>query len=101
MATYSEIYDLRNDPASLDLRRRVSVAMSIKSQAILDDGASTSLAKTWATETLQTPEARLDSIFNYVLAANKDATTGQITGATDTQIQSNVDTAIDAITGAL
>lgn len=98
MATYQELFDLRSNS---DLRNKVAVACVKKAQALLD-GTPTTDQVAWASSTLASPIAQADKIFAYVLAANSAATVAQITSATDAAIQTNVDTAADAlITGGI
>lgn len=94
MATYAELYDLRSDSS---LRNKVAVAVAIKAQSLLDGGSPTSAQVTWAGEALRNPVGKAGELLNYVLAANNDATAGQITSATDAAIQTNVNAAVDAI----
>lgn len=92
MATYEELYDLRNDST---LRNRVLVAIVVKAQEIIDSVTPTSAEVTWAEEALENPGMHLDGLLHYVLSANKDASVAQILGATDTAIQTNIDSAVD------
>ncbi len=94
MATYAEIYDLRSNS---DFRNKVAVAAAVKAHALLSLASPSAAQVTWATATLANPISKADSLINYVLAANKSATTGQILAATDTAIQTNVDAAVDKI----
>lgn len=94
MATYLELYELRAD---VDLRYRVTVAVAVKAQALIDGGTPTTAEITWADAALKNPVAKAIEILNYILAANKSATVSNITGAADTAIQTNVDAAVDAL----
>lgn len=99
MATYQELFDLRSNS---DLRNKVAVACVKKAQALLGLPTPTADQVAWASSTLASPIAQADKIFAYVLAANSAATVAQITSATDAAIQTNVDTAADAlITGGI
>lgn len=94
MATYKELFGLKSDSA---FRNKVSVAVIVKAQALIDGATPTSDEITWANNAISTPNQQADKIVNYVLAVNKSATTVQITGASDSAIQSNVDAAVDSL----
>jgi hypothetical protein len=94
MATYAELFELRADSP---LRNRVTVAVVVKAQGLIDGASPTAAEITWSEEALRSPVSRATEILNYVLAANKAATVANITGATDAAIQSNVDAAADAL----
>ena len=91
MATYDELYTLAGDNALTD---RIAVAISIKADAILNDGAATAEQKAWAKSAFSNPQGQAKAFQNAVLAANKDATVTQITNATDAAIQTAVDNAV-------
>ena len=94
MATYLELKVLTQDIA---LRDKVEIAVDVKAAAILDDGAATTAEVDWASEAIMNPSLRAVEILNYVLAVNKGLSVEAIQGASDAAIQSNVDTAVDAI----
>lgn len=94
MATYLELYTLHSDET---LRHRVAVAVTIKAQALLALASPTTAQVTWATAALSNPLSKTDQLFRYVLAANNTATVAQITGATDSGIQTQVGAAVDKI----
>lgn len=94
MATYTELFGLKSDSA---FRNKIAVAVVVKAQALIDGATPTTDEITWANNAISAPNQQADKIVNYVLAANKSATTVQITGATDVAIQTNVDTAVDAL----
>lgn len=99
MATYTELYNLRSDSA---LRNKVAVACVVKAQGYLDEATPTTNEVAWANATINSPITMADKILNYVLAANKSATTSQITTASDAAIQTNVDAAVNAlVTGGI
>lgn len=94
MASYPELFELRgNSP----LRNRVTVAVVVKAQALIDGTTPTAGEIAWADAALSAPVAKAMQILNYVLAVNKSAAVGNITGATDAAIQANVDAAVDAL----
>ena len=93
MATYEELHDLRNDAR---LRSQVEVAATVKAAEFLDDANATAAEIEFAQKVLENPSRTADQIVYYVLAENKSATVAQIQGASDSTVQTNVDTAIDA-----
>lgn len=94
MATYLELFDLRsNDP----LRNRVAVATVIKAQSLIALTTPSNAQLIWAERTLRNPQEQARLLLEYLLAANKDATVAQITGATDVVIQNLVNTAADKL----
>lgn len=94
MATYSELYDLRSNDT---LKNKVSVAVAIKAQALLDAAMPTAAQVAWANDAITDPVSKAGQLLNYVLAANSSATVAQITGASDSSIQNNVNSAADAL----
>ena len=94
MATYAELFELRNDSS---LRNRVAVAVIKKAQDLIDLTTPTADQITWANDAIDNPASKAGPILNYVLAANSSATVSQIQGASDTAIQANVDSAVDAL----
>lgn len=94
MATYTELFDLGSNTA---LRNRISIALVIKAQALLAVASPTANEVKWANSAITDPILLADKLMNYVLAANKAATTSQIISATDSAIQTNVDAAIDKL----
>ena len=94
MATYAELYELRSDSS---LRNRVAMAVAVKAQALIDGNSPTAAQIAWASAAISNPTSKADMLMNYVLAANKDASVGQISSASDAAIQSNVDAAVDAL----
>ena len=94
MATYQELFDLRSDDA---LRNRISVAVAVKAQELIDGGSPTQAQLDWASSAIQSPISKAGELLNYVLAANKAASVAQIQAATDTAIQTNVSAAVDKL----
>lgn len=94
MATYTQLYDLRSDPQWGAFVGRVQVAAVVAAQGLIDGVAPTPAQIAWAQGTLDDPRAQADRLVNYVLAANKSATTAQIFSATDTTLQTNIDAAV-------
>lgn len=97
MATYDEIYELRSNSS---LKNRIAVAVTKKAQAILDSDTPTAGQVEWAEAAISDPIGKAGSLMNYVLAANSSATVNQIITASDSAIQSNINSAVDTLTGA-
>lgn len=96
MATYDE---LRALPGSVDgdtLRRKIEVALAIKAQTLID-GTPTTTQVEWAAATLTAPYDASGQVLNYLLAKANSFEVSQITGASDSQIQSWTDDAVDAL----
>lgn len=95
MATYLQLHDTQSNN---ELTRRVQTACVIAADTIrAEDGATVNHANRliWAASVFDDPGAEAKRMLWAVLAANKDNTVEQITGATDVQIQTAVDNAID------
>lgn len=95
MATYAELFEVHSDN---DLERRVDMACVIAAETIRnEDGAVANHANRllWAASVFQNPRAESTRMLWAVLAANKDNTVAQITGATDVQLQTAVDAVVD------
>jgi hypothetical protein len=91
MATYQELRALVGDS---DLIEKIEIALAIKADTIRALGAGASAnAKQWVTDLNAESEAK--DIIWMVLAANKGAAVGAITGASDATIQTAVDAAVD------
>lgn len=95
MATYEELHELKSNSKLLD---KVETACIIAAGGIVSDGSPPTnqvQRLKWAAETFERPRAMAAKMLPAVLAANKDATVGNIQGATDVAIQANVDTSVD------
>ncbi len=95
MATYQELYALQNDS---DLQEKIAVAVVVAADDIRSDGSPpTNQAErlVWAAGAMTNPRSTAKSMLWAVLAANKGATVGSITSATDAAIQTNVDAHVD------
>ena len=93
MATYLELFALRSDS---DLQDKIAVATVIAAEAKLS-GTPTAAEAAWAKGVIASPGGTANAVINAVLAANKDAAVGAITGASDAAIQSNVDAVVDGL----
>ena len=99
MAIYKDLHGLHNDSA---LRNRVMVACIIAAETVMnEDGGVANHANRliWAASVLVNPQAEARRMFMAVLAANKDASVEAIQGASDEQIQANVNDHIDLFAG--
>lgn len=93
MASYDELHDLTHDSGLLD---RVEVAVIVAAHGIIGGGAGNQPQRNkWAGQALSAPRAMATKLLPGVLAANKDADVAAIEAATDTMIQSNVDSLVD------
>jgi len=95
MASYAELYGLRNDSA---LRNRVMVACIIAAEVVMAEVDTTpnhANRLVWAASVFANPVAEASRMFMAILAANSGLTVEQIQGATDAQIQTGVDDHID------
>ncbi len=99
MATYTELHTLRGSSSSDALKQKIVVATAIKAN-LLAKANPTAAQKAWATDALASPESFLLTVMNYILADYNTATTGQITGATDSQVQTAVNAVVDTLLGA-
>lgn len=99
MATYTELHKLRGSDTLAAVREKINVAIAIKAITIAKSASPSAGAKAWATQALGNPESYQPTVLNYILADYNTATTGQITGATDAQVQTAVNSAVDSLLG--
>ena len=95
MATYLELESLRNDS---EMFGKVRVATWIAAETVrTEDPITVNHANRmlWAKAVFEGEQGKARQMFFGVLAANKDASLASITGATDTDIQTAVDAAVD------
>ena len=101
MATYTELFDLRNNSG---LQNRITVACVIQAEAIRSEDGGTAnhaVRLLWAKSVFADPAQAGAQMLWAVLAGNASATVAQITGATDAQILTKVAAAVDVFaTGA-
>lgn len=99
MATYAEIYALQSDSA---LRNRLQVAAIVAADAIRVESSGVTghaLRATWARQALENPERMAERLFWAVLAQNRAQTVANVQGATDAQLQTAVDNAVNLLAG--
>jgi|WetSurMetagenome_2_1015567.scaffolds.fasta_scaffold173659_4 hypothetical protein len=99
MASYTELYALNGTVAAEPLRQKVLVALCVKANA-LAKASPTAAQKAFAVGALRDPASYLSQVFNYILADYGALTTAAITGATDAQVQTAVNAAVDTLLGA-
>ncbi len=95
MATYDELYGLKNDSA---LRNKVETACIIAAEAVMleDGGIANHINRLlWAKAVFANPSGEANRMFMAILAANSGSTVAVIQGAPDATIQTNVDDHID------
>lgn len=96
MATYSEIRELFTLD---DLKNKVTTATLIASYNLLS-GAPTTADKAYADSVFSNPQNESLKVFMAVLASNKDNSVAQISGASDSAIQTAVDAVIPFLVDA-
>lgn len=94
MATYLEIFALRNDS---NLQDKVAVAVVKKAQLLLDAASPTASQVTWSLAAIENPKSKADGLLNYVLAKNSAATSAQILAVDDATLQTAINAAVDKI----
>lgn len=96
MATYDELNAFMS--ADAGFKTRVRVACIVAAHTIAGEAAGTTNHTNrlkWAASVMANPDAESTRMMWFVLAANKSSTIGQIQGATDAQIQTAVNNAVD------
>lgn len=96
MATYSQLQALRGSASLQPLRDQVLIALAIKANT-LSKATPTAAQKAFASAALSNPSIYLDTIISYLLAEYNGQATTAITGATDAQVQTAVNAAVDTI----
>ena len=95
MATYKELNVLFTDAL---LRDRVETAIVIAAEGILSvDPTGKEAEVQWAADVIANSGKHGSDALKLVLAANKDISVANIQGASDSNIQSNVDDMVDAL----
>lgn len=93
MADYVDLYAIISDDT---LRQRVTVATIIAAEALIA-GSPTAGEQSWAAEAFDNPRGEGLKALRGVLAVNNAATIANIQGATDAQIQTNVDAIVPSL----
>jgi len=95
MATYTELYDLKNNAV---LHNKVEVAVTVAAQAIFNELASVTNHVNrllWAKDALIDPKSKVQSMTWAILVTNKDATITNILSASDAAIQAAVNNIVN------
>jgi hypothetical protein len=95
MATYLELLELIQDPV---LSQRVQAAALVAADTIRAEPPGTpnhAARRAWARQVLANPQADQKKILISVVIQKRALTQAQIVGATDAQLQTAVDDAID------
>ena len=97
MATLQELRGLFRDS---DLLEKVEAALIISANNLLSGTPSVDQTA-WAAHVFSSPSTEAKKAMMAVLASNSTAATGQILGAADAAIQSNVDAVATTLVAAL
>tara|TARA_R110002096_G_C14661910_1_gene728363 strand:+ start:49695 stop:49997 length:303 start_codon:yes stop_codon:yes gene_type:complete len=97
MANYIELRGLFNND---DLVNRTSIAVIVSITNLLA-GTPSANDKAYASLVLSNPQKEAKKVLMTVLAANKGATVAQIKNATDTTLQTQVDSIVPHLIDAL
>lgn len=100
MATYTELHTLVATGDITTLRHKIRVAIAIKANTIAKNEQATAEQKAWAVSALRSPQEFDSTILNYIIAEYNAAATSAISGATDEQVQTAVNAAVDTLLGA-
>ncbi len=99
MASYIDLFDLRSNSVLIN---RIAVAVTIKAQTYIDGATPTTDELVWASRVLVAPRPEAQKLLHYLVAVDNTATIAQITGASDSAIQTRVDAGADAlVTGGI
>lgn len=98
MATYLELHTLRGSTDLDTLSHKIRVAIAVKAN-VLAKASPTAAQKAFAVAALGNPDVYLSTITNYILADYNTATTAAIVSATDAQVQTAVNAAVDTLLG--
>lgn len=93
MATYAELYNLRQEDAAL--QAKIVVAAQDYATTVLSQSPPVAERRAWAEAVRDNPNKALDLMWS-VLIANKGFTKLQISGATDASILTEVGNAVSA-----
>jgi hypothetical protein len=93
MATYVELSALIATPDGNTLRKRVAVAAVIAAQTLLE-GTPTAEQKAWAKKVLADPDSESMILLRYAIADNAGSTPAQITGVSDSALQTAITAAV-------
>ena len=97
MATLLELSDFSQSSDYQTLNKKIVSAIAKKAVAIGNLTTPTAAQIDWCKAALASPAGEARTVINSVLAANAGQTIAQIVGATDTQIETQVNAAVDKI----
>lgn len=97
MATYLELKQLDSNH---ELKSKVAMAVTIAADNIRQDVSASAAEKAWAAKAFESPDSEVNRFLSAVIAANNSAAIGNITGASDTQIQTNVNDVVSMFVDA-
>lgn len=93
MATYLELYGLRNNS---NLRNRITIAIAIKGQTLVDSQASVKQVE-WVGQAMADPASKVELVLNYMLAKQAGIEISNVDKISDEDLQAHVDAVIDKI----
>lgn len=99
MATYPELYAIWTDGDN-GLQNRVTIAVLVAAVEIMQESQATpnhNERYRWSARAVTDPISEARRFFSALLANNKDFTMSQIVAVSDTQIQAQVNGAVNAI----
>ncbi len=99
MASYEELYGERQNAS---LKKKITIALVISANEIISEAGSIpghALRFTWAKEVIANPTIVAGQVLLILLAKNKDSSIATIQNATDTIVQSAVDSVINLLAG--
>lgn len=98
MASLKELFDLSSDS---ELLNRITSAVVIAAEAIRNEDPGSAIRLAWAASAFESPRREARRMLWAMLAAHAGASAENITGASDEQVQSAVNDAVDVFaTGA-
>lgn len=97
MATLKELHDFVGDAA--DLRAKIKSALVVKAMVIVNNVASTAPQNAFALACLGSPNAYENIALHGILGEYHTLTIAQISGASDADIQTAVNTVVDQLLG--
>jgi len=99
MATYLELYAAAGAGANPALQQQIVVAITIKAELISTLPTPTAAQKAWAVAALKSPTDYLPTVMHFILAQYAAQTMATIQAATDAQVQTAVNSAVDTLLG--
>ena len=97
MASYVDIRSIWNDVSNDGLKAQVEVATVIAAEAKLSSGTATASEQKWAGSVLADPKGEAQKAMLSVIASNNGLTIAQMQGATDSDVQTKVDSVVDGL----